>query len=125
MLVAADAEGYVRLLKKNGGCPLPKGDLTLLAKLACIRAREIGVHLDDQCKAFDARLKQNKVRRKNGSDGGHQSGTGGLGPRGVLAAPARVADFAKEVEGMALDDEEGEALGLDPDEAKISRAVKR
>ena len=64
--VAADSEGYVRLVRKAGGCALPMGDITLLSRLACVKAREMGEHLDKVCQAFDLQTKQERIRRKKG-----------------------------------------------------------
>ncbi|QDZ25057.1 exosome complex exoribonuclease [Chloropicon primus] len=118
VVVAADSEGYVRLVRKYGGCPLPKGDLTLLGRLACIRARELGAYVEAKCKAFDLEEKQNRIRRKANAGpslalaGGKE--TREHARRQVLATPGKLGEVVEVVEfGLEGD------LGLDSEDEDV------
>ena len=108
--VAADAEGCIRLVRKPGGCALPKGDLTLLARLACIRARELAMHVDKVCKAFEVQEKQERIRRKAGAASrGGGAGHPQLHTRQFSRAAMTMPDFDRSVQVVDMDEE---ALGL-------------
>ena len=84
VVVAADAQGNVRLLRKHGGLPLPRGDLGLLVRLACVRARDLDARADRAARAWEAEESALRVRRHRplpgaGGRGGRLISLGGEG----------------------------------------------
>lgn len=104
VVAAADSEGYLRLMRKLGGRPLPRGDLTLLARLACVRARELGAYVEAECRSFDERSRRERVRRKHNPKAGAGSGAGAGGIKLELGQVAAIRPVDEDALGMDLDD---------------------
>ena len=103
VVMGADTEGNLRLVRKFGGSALPRGDLTLLGRLACVRARELGKHLEGKCKSFDAQVKQDRVRRRLGRSS-TRSKSAGIKVDGFKGGEVAMVEMDETALGLEVDD---------------------
>jgi len=67
VIVGSDEDGFVRFVRKPGGAlSLPKEDLVLLARFACLRARDLAEDIQRVVEATEVKNKQSRIKRKKG-----------------------------------------------------------